>query len=202
MKLSAVLPGYSSVTHAAEVLHLAPRSVRDLIYSGRLPSVRIGRLHFLRASDVERERRRRLGLPLRQLSQTHEPRRAARAIERPPADPLLRAQRAAERLTARAEWAEHHRHLTTPLPFRTATVAAAGPTTACDQCRRPLPPGSRTVERLSDDETLEATLCLHCGRRALLGWSDQRRAEATAARSLAQGLGSQTGGEPSDRLAA
>ncbi len=54
------------MARAAEALHLAPRSVRDLIYAGRLPSVRIGRLHYVRATDLERERRRRLGLRLPQ----------------------------------------------------------------------------------------------------------------------------------------
>ena len=63
-RVAAVLPGYASVARAAEVLHLAPRSVRDLIYAGRLPSARIGRLHYVRASDLEAERRRRLGLRL------------------------------------------------------------------------------------------------------------------------------------------
>ncbi len=59
------LPGYVSVGRASEVLHLAPRSVRDLIYAGRLPSLRVGRLHYIKAADLDRERRRRLGLPLR-----------------------------------------------------------------------------------------------------------------------------------------
>jgi hypothetical protein len=35
-----------------------------LIYSGRLPSLRIRRRHYLRAASVELERRRRLGLRL------------------------------------------------------------------------------------------------------------------------------------------
>ena len=51
-------------TTPADRLRLAPRSVRDLIYTGRLPSARLGRRHFLRIPDVEAERRRRLGLPL------------------------------------------------------------------------------------------------------------------------------------------
>src|SRR5438477_5565248 len=58
------LPGYVTVSAAAERLRLAPRSVRDLIYAGRVPSARLGRRHFLRVPDVETERRRRLGLPL------------------------------------------------------------------------------------------------------------------------------------------
>src|SRR5688500_11086915 len=60
------LPGYVTVAVAAERLRLAPRSVRDLVYAGRLPSARLGRRHFLRVADVEAERRRRLGLPLPQ----------------------------------------------------------------------------------------------------------------------------------------
>ena len=75
--MAAVLPGYASVARAAEALHLAPRSVRDLIYAGRLPSLRIGRLHYVRASDLDLERRRRLGLPLPQ------PQRARRRQPRP-----------------------------------------------------------------------------------------------------------------------
>src|ERR671938_207708 len=59
-----VVPGFVTVQGAGEVLHLAPRSVRDLIYAGRLPSVRLGRLHFVSTADLEVERRRRLGLAL------------------------------------------------------------------------------------------------------------------------------------------
>src|ERR671931_621122 len=103
MKLRAVLPGFGSVAHAAEVLHLAPRSVRDLIYGGRLPSIRIGRLHFVRGTDLERERRRRLGLP---LPRPRTYRRTARHSEHEHIDPALRAQRAAERLASRVAWAE------------------------------------------------------------------------------------------------
>lgn len=58
------LPGFVSVKGASDRLRLAPRSVRDLIYVGRLPSTRLGRRHYLRLGDVEAERRRRLGLPL------------------------------------------------------------------------------------------------------------------------------------------
>ncbi|MDQ3812096.1 MAG: helix-turn-helix domain-containing protein, partial [Chloroflexota bacterium] len=64
-KLTALVPGYATVARASEILQLAPRSVRDLIYSGRLPSVRLARAHYIRAADVEAERRRRLGLPAR-----------------------------------------------------------------------------------------------------------------------------------------
>src|SRR5919201_4513282 len=58
------LPGYVTVAVAADRLRLAPRSVRDLVYTGRMPSARLGRRHLLRIPDVEAERRRRLGLPL------------------------------------------------------------------------------------------------------------------------------------------
>ncbi len=199
MKLSAVLPGYGSVAHAAEALHLAPRSVRDLIYSGRLPSVRIGRLHFIRAIDLERERRRRLGLP---LPRPRTQRRPAGPSEHPHIDPALRAQRATERRAVRLEWAEQHRQSALSVPFKTGTVRASAEPQSCAACHRPLPPGSATVEQLSSTGQPQARLCLRCGRRALLTWSDQRRAEAAAARTLAQELGTQTGGELSDRLAA
>src|SRR5438477_12868358 len=73
------LPGYVTVSAAAERLRLAPRSVRDLVYAGRMPSARLGRRHFLRVPDVETERRRRLGLPLPQPRRVS--RRAARGAE-------------------------------------------------------------------------------------------------------------------------
>src|SRR5438034_2048596 len=63
-RITVQLPGYVTVAGAADRLRLAPRSVRDLIYIGRLPSARLGRRHILRIPDVEAERRRRLGLPL------------------------------------------------------------------------------------------------------------------------------------------
>ena len=63
-RLAATLPGYANVARVSEVLHLAPRSVRDLIYTGRLPSVRVGRQHYLKATDVDLERRRRLAVPM------------------------------------------------------------------------------------------------------------------------------------------
>src|SRR5207237_4518440 len=73
-RIAALLPGYANVARASEVLHLAPRSVRDLIYAGRLPSLRVGRLHFVRVSDLEIERRRRLGLPVRAVRSAATPR--------------------------------------------------------------------------------------------------------------------------------
>ena len=74
--MTATVPGYASIARASEVLHLARRSVRGLIYAGRLPSLRVGRLHFIKATDLELERRRRLGLPLPQLrpQKTQQPR--------------------------------------------------------------------------------------------------------------------------------
>jgi excisionase family DNA binding protein len=199
MRLTAVLSGYSTVAQAAEVLRLASRSVRDLIYSGRLPSVRIGRVHFIRGTDLERERRRRLGLP---LPRPRAYRRVARPSEHQHVDPALRAQRAAERLAARGEWAAQHRPSPHAVPFRARTVTSAGEPVVCASCHRPLPPGSAIVEQLSSASQPQARLCARCGRRALLAWSDQRRAEAAAARDLAQHLSTRTGGEPADRLAA
>src|ERR671928_1680663 len=100
-RVAAVLPGYATVARASEVLHLAPRSVRDLIYAGRLPSLRIGRLHYVRATDLELERRRRLGLPLPRRQRTPRPRRAPQlslpSVERAHVDPEVRRKRAAER---------------------------------------------------------------------------------------------------------
>ncbi len=197
MKLSAVLRGYSSVAHAAEVLHLAPRSVRDLIYSGRLPSVRIGRWHFIRATDLERERRRRLGLPLHTRPRSMQSATSTPKKPRTQADPAHRAQRAAERTAARREWAAHHRRQAPALPF---TIHTSGDRNgACSACHQPLQPGSPTLE--SSDQPAHV-LCLGCGRRELLAWSDQRRMQAAAARDLAQRLGSPMGGEVSERAAA
>src|SRR5436853_595844 len=78
------LPGYVTVAGAADQLRLAARSVRDLIYTGRLPSARLGRRHFLRIPDVEAERRRRLGLP---LPPSHTVPTYRRVVRRPPAPP-------------------------------------------------------------------------------------------------------------------
>ena len=49
--------GYLSVKAAAQELGLRERSVRSLIERGRLPSSRLGRLHFLPTRDVEEYRR-------------------------------------------------------------------------------------------------------------------------------------------------
>ena len=56
------VPGYLSVRAAAERLGIRERSVRELISRHRLPSTRLGRLHFLATPTVEAyrgERRRR-----------------------------------------------------------------------------------------------------------------------------------------------
>src|ERR687886_1884215 len=106
-RAAPVVPGFVTVQGAGEALHLAPRSVRDLIYSGRLPSVRLGRLHFVSTADLELERRRRLGLaPLRpRAERPHRPRLASQAVrQHRPADPAARARRAEERAAALQRW--------------------------------------------------------------------------------------------------
>jgi hypothetical protein len=188
-RVAAVLPGYATVKHAGEVLHLAPRSVRDLIYTGRLPSVRIGRPHFVRVADLELERRRRLGLRLptrlsrrgRPASQQPTGASSHPAVERHAGDPLLRRQRAAERQAMVSRWAERHASPDPGLPYM---VRIASVTTSCTICSRKIRDGRRMVMALPDDEPL----CLSCGRRALLGWADRRRLEAAAARRLAHDL--------------
>jgi hypothetical protein len=186
-----VVPGFVTVGGAGEVLHLAPRSVRDLIYSGRLPSVRLGRLHFVSAADLELERRRRLGLAL-PPPRPARPKRLRAPGEvtrrRPVADPGVRARRAQERAVALHQWlgAAGHRlpagslpQAEPELPFRTAT-ARSGAT--CAVCGRSLKAGERAFA-----EQRQATLvCARCGRRALLAWADQRAHEAAAARQLAR----------------
>ena len=194
-KLVATLPGYATVARAAEVLHLAPRSVRDLIYSGRLPSLRIGRLHYVRASDLELERRRRLGLRLPPARQrTPRPRRSITPqaeAKRGAADPMTRRVRAAERAAIVSRWAERH-HLDVPrVPF---TPAVAESATTCAACGRALRLGARTLK--ANDGT---QLCATCGRRALMDWADRRRLEAAAARRLALDFGSEA--VPTQRIA-
>ena len=193
-RVAAVLPGYTTVRESGRVLHLAPRSVRDLIYSGRLPSLRIGRLHYVRATDLELERRRRLGLRLPSRTprsphmrppreQARPPRKQARpGAERGSSDPALRRERAAERAALVNRWAERHHPATPELPF--AANVAAGPT-ACAICGRGIRAGVRVVQPTQD----ESPLCLTCGRRVLLDWADHRRLEAAAARRMAQELG-------------
>jgi hypothetical protein len=193
-RLAATLPGYASVARASEVLHLAPRSVRDLIYQGRIPSLRIGRMHYIRASDLDVERRRRLGLPARQRlaprrdSETH--RRASRSPRNHSLDAALRRQRSAERAALVTRWSRHHHMLAPRVPAQVRSVAE--PVT-CEACSRVLRQG-RFVE-LTTDSGHTSSLCVTCGRRALLEWADQRRQEALAARELSHSLG-----EPEARL--
>jgi hypothetical protein len=191
------------VSRAAEALHLAPRSVRDLIYAGRLPSLRIGRLHYVRATDLEQERRRRLGLPPPAQRRAKRQRRAAPAPaaaetprperpqvgpelrprpERPHVDPALRRRRAAERADVVRRWAQRHQPGAPSVPFVPLTLAEA---TTCAVCGRALRANQPAVEALETRDHL----CLACGRRALMFWADQRRLEAATARRLAQDLG-------------
>jgi excisionase family DNA binding protein len=247
------IPGFLSVSETAGQLHLAARSVRDLIYAGRLPSVRMGRRHYLRAADVDQERRRRLGLvrPSARRSRPARvrPDRRSTAAPRPllamvpptpesltadsltpdAPDSLLfdsppaasaaptahrpvvrhpiseaarraRAERARERAALRERYLRSGHRLEAPaLPF---TVASASEPTRCAACGRSLRPSSRVVlapavgeptPGAAADRALERaaqTLCLTCGRRALVLWADERRAEAAAARDLSRSLGS------------
>jgi hypothetical protein len=194
-RVAAVLPGYATVARASEVLHLAPRSVRDLIYAGRLPSLRIGRLHYVRAGDLELERRRRLGLrPPARRPRTSRPRSSTRttAPERRPVDPALRGQRAIQRAADVSRWAERHHPTQPQVPFATA-IAVEG--AACAICGRELRVGARVVA------SGQERLCLACGRRALLDWADRRRQEAAAARRLAQDLSAPRDAAQANRVA-
>jgi hypothetical protein len=183
-RLAAVLPGYASVARASEVLHLAPRSVRDLIYSGRLPSLRIGRLHYVRASDLELERRRRLGLrlPARRARTQRVPTERKPRPERPPVDPELRRARAAARAADVSRWAERHGGASPHVPFH---VVATPDAATCAVCARRVKLGARVLLAEGDN----AALCLTCGRRAVMDWADRRRLESAAARRLAHNLG-------------
>jgi hypothetical protein len=209
MKTRAVmeLPGYVTVAVAADRLRLAPRSVRDLVYTGRVPSARLGRRHLLRVPDVEAERRRRLGLPLPPARAVERRRRVPR---RPPdalptplgvgdgamvqpraANPIgseARRERAQERAAQLERWLRSGHGPSTPLlPFTTVDLGAES--AACDACRRPVRAGGRMVDADAADGRPAARLCLTCARRALLAWSDSRRREGVAARRLAQELG-------------
>jgi hypothetical protein len=164
--------------------------VRDLIYSGRLPSQRIGRLHYVKRSDLETERRRRLGLAPAG-AHPRKPQRALRELhlERRQADPALRRQRAAGRAALVKQWAERHAPATeSRLPF--VVLSVSGPT-QCQVCGREVRRG-RILEAEGVDGQLAPRMCLACGRRALLKWADRRRQEAAAARRLAESLGERT----------
>src|SRR5215471_16242190 len=123
-RLAATLPGYASVARASEVLHLAPRSVRDLIYAGRIPSLRIGRLHYIRAADLEQERRRRLGLPQRRPSRARPsgPRPRPNRPRTRSLDSALRRQRATERAEIVSRWAQRHTVTTPSVPVHILAV--------------------------------------------------------------------------------
>ncbi|HEY1297210.1 MAG TPA: helix-turn-helix domain-containing protein [Chloroflexota bacterium] len=189
--VAAQLPGYASVRRASEVLRLAQRSVRDLIYAGRLPSLRVGRLHYIKAADLEVERRRRLGLPVRQRA-ARQPRRervprqpTPRAPRQQSLDTELRRQRAAERAALVTRWAQRHGVVEPHVPARVLAVTTP---LSCDACGRTLRSG-RLVELVAESGSTGGRLCLTCGRRALLDWADRRRLEAAAARRLSQSLG-------------
>lgn len=191
-RVAATLPGYASVARAAEVLHLARRSVRDLIYSGRLPSVRLGRLHFIKASNLEQERRRRLGLPIRHRANARRvAHNASRQTIRPRQDPALRRQRAAARAELVRALAQRHHSVEPRVP---AAVKAVTTPVTCEACGRAVRSG-RLVELEGN------TLCTACGRRALLEWADRRRQEASAARRMAESLGQPEPATPEARAA-
>jgi excisionase family DNA binding protein len=201
------LPGYVTVGGAADRLRLHPRSVRDLIYTGRLPSARLGRRHLLRIPDVEAERRRRLGLPLPPARPAARRRYVSCQVpERRPSPPLVgggvtirpraarsviseaRRQRAQQRAAELERWVRSGHGPGTPrLPFTTVDLGAAS--AACDACGRSVRAGGRVVDAGPADGRPAARLCLTCARRTLLAWSDSRRREAVAARRLAQQLG-------------
>jgi helix-turn-helix protein len=197
-RLAATLPGYASVARASELLHLAPRSVRDLIYAGRIPSLRIGRLHYIRAADLEQERRRRLGLPQRRPSRprTTTPRPRATVPRTRSLDSALRRQRARERAEIVSRWAQRHMLTTPSLPVHVLAVDSVPIT--CEACERVVRHG-RYVSVTSDSGEV-AQLCTTCGRRALLDWADRRRQEATAARQMAQSLGEPVDPRPAELL--
>ena len=210
-RVATNVPGYASVGRAGEVLHLARRSVRDLIYAGRLPSLRLGRLHYIKAADLELERRRRLGLPLLSAPRraarplTPRPRRPRAAQAQPRADrsegqaqlPILgdgssvrgrselRRQRAAERAELASRWARRHSPSMARVPAHILVVTS--PET-CESCGREVRHG-RIVEFTPEMEQAAVRLCVGCGRRTLLDWADRRRQESTAGRRLSHSLG-------------
>jgi hypothetical protein len=188
-RLAATLPGYASVARASEVLHLAPRSVRDLIYAGRIPSLRIGRLHYIRATDLETERRRRLGMPLlrrhHRAVADHVRRAKPSAPRNHSLDSALRRQRATERSELVRRWAQRHGVSEPRVP---AHVLAATDPVTCEACGRVVRQG-RFMAITPEPSQPQAQLCVSCGRRALLDWADRRRQESAAARQLAHSLG-------------
>jgi hypothetical protein len=179
---SSGVPGYLSVSGAGQVLHLAPRSIRDLIYAGRLPSVRLGRRHFLSATDIEAERRRRLRLAPRQPRVVRErPARGPRL--RRVADPDARQRRAGERAAVLDRWrgAPGSTPLEPALSFAWQAAPEAG---TCSACGHGVAMGQSVLCAASP--AVSGWLCATCGRRALLAWADQRTQQASAARRLAR----------------
>jgi hypothetical protein len=146
----------------------------------------VGRLHFIKASDLELERRRRLGRPLSQrvprTAKRHADARAA--TTRPHADPALRRQRAAERAELVTRWVRRHGAAEPHVP---AVVLGVTVPLSCEVCGREVRRG-RIVELSPDSGQARARLCVTCGRRALLDWADRRRQEAAAARRLSESL--------------
>src|SRR5690242_3234634 len=195
-RLAATLPGYASVARASEVLHLAPRSVRDLIYAGRIPSLRIGRLHYIRAADLEQERRRRLGLPLpRRRAPTSRPPRQSARVRQPrnhSLDEALRRQRSAERAELATRWAHRHGMAAPQLP---AHVRQVSEPFTCESCARKVRRGRYVEVEVNADRA--SPLWLSCGRGTLLEWADARRQAARAAWQMAYSLG-QPGTSPVD----
>jgi hypothetical protein len=171
--------------------------VRDLIYTGRLPSVRVGRLHYIKATDLDLERRRRLGspLPLRPASAPRRTNRRTRLERLPrgagasPVDAVVRRERAAERAALVGRWAHQHGLASPRVPAAVQRVAAP---TACEVCGRQVRSGRMLEVAFADNGQLADRLCLSCGRRALLDWADRRRREAAEARRMAHSLGEPT----------
>ena len=170
--------------------------MRDLIYAGRLPSLRVGRLHYIKAADLELERQRRLGLPLPSAPRraarplTPRPRRPRAAQAQPRADrsegqaqlPILgdgsvrcgselRRQRAAERAELASRWA--HRHSPSMACVPAHILAVTSPET-CESCGREVRHG-QFVEFTPEIEQAAVRLCVGCGRRTLLDWADRQR---------------------------
>ena len=58
-RLPPAVPGFLSISRAADLLGVRPRSVLELIERGRLSSQRLGRVHFIPTGEVERWRRER-----------------------------------------------------------------------------------------------------------------------------------------------
>lgn len=189
------LPGFVTVTGASERLHLAPRSVRDLIYTGRLPSVRLGRRHYLKTTDIELERRRRLGLPLPPRRTRRQPgRRSISLVPRDPAqrrptrhvDTSVRRARAAERAALLERWVRAQRHQAEPvLPFQALDVVQP---TECGVCGRFVRADGRMVDAQVQADRPAVRQCPTCARRTVLTWADARRREALAARQFASDL--------------